>query len=203
MDKSDIKEVWKKIWDFLWNDDSIWSWIVSLILAFIIVKFIFFPLLSLIFANSMPLVVVESSSMHHPASFLGDTFGTRGAFNIWWDVQGNWYESRNITQQEAALWPIRTGFEIGDIVLLSGYNKNKLKIGDIIIFNAGQAHPIIHRIINITNINGQTYYSTKGDNNPEQLSIEKQIPQSSVIGKAIFKIPKLGWVKLWFTKLIS
>ncbi len=40
--------------------------------------------------------------------------------------------------------------------------------------------------------------STKGDHNPDQLSIEKEIHQNDVIGKAVLKIPLLGWVKLIF-----
>lgn len=197
----EFKETLKSIWNFLWNDNSLLSWIVSLALAFVIVKFVFFPLLSLIFASSMPLVVVESSSMHHPGTFIGNAIGLQDSFESWWSQAQSWYESRNINESQAESWPLRTGLEIGDIVLVSGHGD--LEIGDIIVFNANQAHPIIHRIVNITEIQGVKYYSTKGDNNSGQLPAEMSIPESAVIGKALMKVPKLGWIKLVFVKTLG
>jgi len=195
------KNIFSRIWHFLWKEDSFLSWIVSLALAFIIVKFIFFPLLSLVFATSLPLVVVESSSMHHPGSFVGNVMSLQDNFQLWWQEKGSWYTGRGITEQETENWPLKTGLEIGDIVLVTGHGKPE--IGDIIIFNANQAHPIIHRIVNIENISGQTYYSTKGDNNEGQLISEKEIPSNALIGKAVLRIPKLGWLKLGFVKLFQ
>ena len=196
-----FKEVAKKVWNFLWNDDSLLSWIVSLALAFIIVKFIFFPLLSLIFATSLPLVVVESGSMHHPGSFIGNAIGLQNNVELWWQEKGSWYESQGINKEQVEDWPLKTGLEIGDIVLVSGHGKPE--IGDIIIFNANQKHPLIHRIVNIENRDGEIYYSTKGDNNSGQLVSEKEIPKDAFIGKAVLRIPKLGWVKLVFVKLLQ
>lgn len=197
----EFKENLKKIWNFIWNDDSIWSWILSLILAFIIVKFIFFPLLSLTLATKLPLVVVESSSMHHPGSFVGNAIGLQDSFQVWWTQAKEWYEERGIEEKKAGSWPLRTGMEKGDIIVVSGYGEPE--IGDVVIFNANQAHPIIHRIINKSVINGQIVYATKGDNNPEQLIIEKEIPEDALVGKAVFRIPKLGWVKLIFVDAIK
>lgn len=190
-----------RFWNWLWHSDSILSWIVALIFAFIIVKFIFFPILSLIFQTSLPLVVVESSSMHHPGSFLGNAFSTTNSFNSWWQSSSEWYLEKNITAEQASSWPFRTGMEKGDIIVVSGWGNPE--IGDVIIFNANQQHPIIHRIIKIEQISNQAVYSTKGDNNPGQLEIEKQIPENAVIGKSVFKIPKLGWLKLIFVEILN
>lgn len=205
-----FKKLISEIWKFLWKEDSILSWIVSLILAFIIVKFVFFPLLSLAFATSLPLVVVESSSMHHSniitenvigSSIIGKPITSQNIFNQWWAEHSNWYLENSINKEKTNSWDFKNGLEIGDIVLVSG--RSQLKIGDIIIFNAKQAYPIIHRIIKITEVNGKKVYSTKGDNNPDQLYAEKEISESQILGKAIFKIPKLGWVKLFFVKLFQ
>lgn len=197
----EAKEAAKKTWKFIWKDDSIWSWIVSLILAFIIVKFIFFPLLSLGLGTSLPLVVVESESMHHPENFISNWFGALSSFSVWWNENHAWYESKGITEQDAESWRLRGGLEKGDIVVV--YGRSSIKIGDIIIFNANQAHPIIHRVIGIETINNQTVYSTKGDNNQGQLEVEKNIPESAILGKAVFRIPKLGWLKLAIVELIN
>lgn len=196
-----IKQTAKKTWNFIWNDDSIWSWIISIILAFIVVKFIFFPLLSLALGTQLPLVVVESSSMHHPGSFVGNAIGLQDSFQTWWNNAKEWYLEKNITEAEAENWPFRTGLEKGDIVIVS--KAKNPEVGDIIIFNAQQAHPIIHRIVDIKTINGNVVYSTKGDNNSGQLFVEQQIPDDAIVGKALFKIPKLGWLKLGITELID
>jgi len=196
-----IKENIKKTWDFIWNSNSIWSWILSILLAFIIVKFVFFPLMSLALGTSMPLVVVESGSMHHQGSFIGNAIGLEDNFKIWWENSKSWYEQRGISETEAKNWNLNTGLEKGDIVLVT--RTNQPKIGDIIIFKANQKYPIIHRIVNIKSINGKIVYSTKGDNNADQLYIEKQIPEDTIIGKAVLKIPKLGWIKLAAVELIK
>ena len=194
----------RRFWNWL-KGDSFGSWIVSLILAFVIVKYIFFPTLSFLLATSLPLVVVESASMHHPAAQgvagVGAAIGISD-FQKWWDEKGSWYTGHSISEQEVQSWPFENGLEKGDIMVVSGRGKTP-EIGDVIIFNAGQAHPIIHRIVNIENINGNVIYSTKGDNNDEQLSIEREIPKDTLVGKAVFRIPKLGWVKLIFVNLIN
>lgn len=203
-DDKDEEQGWmRRTWNWLWHSDSILSWIVSLILAFLIVKFIIFPVLSLVFATSLPLVVVESSSMHHPGNFLGEITSNilpGNSFNQWYEEKGKWYENKNITRSYIEKWDFKNGFDKGDIILVTGWDKN-LEVGDVIIFNANQAHPIIHRVIRITEVNGEKIYSTKGDNNVEQLVDEKIIKEQAVIGKAILRLPKLGWVKLAFVQL--
>lgn len=191
-----------KAWNWVWHSDSGWSWLVALLLAFIIVKFVFFPILSLAFGTSLPLVVIESGSMSHPqGSFLGNTFDTKSAFDEWWVEKSNWYLEHNINNDLASEWPFKGGMEKGDIILVTGHGR--LGVGDVIIFNADTVHPIIHRVIKIEEINSERVYSTKGDNNSDQLFSEKSIPENAVIGRAIFRIPKLGWIKLIFVELGS
>ncbi|MEK6820447.1 MAG: signal peptidase I, partial [Nanoarchaeota archaeon] len=168
---------------------------------FIIVKFIFFPALSLLLSTPLPLVVVESSSMHHPGSFVGNVIGLQDNFEAWWQEEGSWYEGVGIAEEETEKWPLKTGLEIGDIVLVSGYGSRE--VGDIIIFEAEQKYPVIHRVVEIVEENNSLYYKTKGDNNPGQLSLDKNISNSRVIGKAVLRIPKLGWIKLAFVKLLG
>jgi signal peptidase I len=87
----------------------------------------------------------------------------------------------------------------GDILFIRGANPEKLKIGDIIIFEGNQRSPIIHRIIRIREENGERIFETMGDNNNGQLTFEKEITENEIIGKTSLKIiPYLGWVKLIF-----
>ena len=45
--KKRFKKFWKKFWFIVWKDDSLKGWIISIIFLFVVIKFIFFPLLNL------------------------------------------------------------------------------------------------------------------------------------------------------------
>jgi len=175
------KESLKKVWDFLQGDG--WpSFVVVLILAFIIIKFIFFPGLSLLTGTSLPIVIVESCSMYHQHAGLGEIF------------KSPVYNNFGITLNDTKNWDFKNGLTKGDVIFVVA--PKHLKIGDIIIFNGGVSHPIIHRLIKV----GDTY-ETKGDNyrtNSRQLPSERNIKKNQIIGKALFKVPLVGWLKLIF-----
>lgn len=187
----------KQFWDWLWHSDSLLSWLVALALAFVVVKFVFFPVLSLLSGTSLPLVVVESSSMEHPGSFIGNVIGAEDNFELWWQEKGRWYEDKNIEKDDAEDWPLRTGFDKGDIIVV--YGRFKPEVGDVIIFDANAKHPVIHRVVSVDNEND--IIETKGDNNAAQLPVERDIKEKEVVGKAVFRIPKLGWLKLAFVEI--
>ena len=168
----------KKFWHFL-KKDSFWSLIVNLLLALIIIKFIFFPLLSFITGSALPLVIVESCSMYH----------SNGIEEV---LDNKIYSQYNIGLADAEKWSLRDGLNKGDIIFVVG--SSKLSVGDIIIFNANMQNPLIHRIISIKD--GKI--TTKGDHNSGLLEQEKEISESQIVGKAVFKIPLVGWVKLIF-----
>ena len=187
-----ITKLWKKFWFMLWKDDSLKGWIFSIIFLFIFIKFIFFPILSLVTGTSLPLAIVESCSMYHKGNFLSD-------YNNWWQEHETKYLEYDIEKDEFENFKFKNGFNKGDILFIIKAKPEKLKIGDIIIFSAEQKNPIIHRIIKIENQNGEYIFSTIGDNNNAQLSFEKNIKEEQLIGKTIFKIsPYIGWGKLIF-----
>lgn len=224
MENKKIFEIIKKSWNWIWNSDSLLSWLAALILIFVFIKFIFFPGLSFILGTQLPLAGVESSSMDHSSLKLckaydsslqcisystdyeicGKYFNQKTFFNLdeYWKTCGQWYEDRGISKQEFEKFPMKNGFSKGDIIIVWG--RFEPKIGDIIIFKANKEsqapRPIIHRIIKIEN----GIMQTKGDHNERQLTIsdpgktdETNIKQEQIIGKAIFKIPYLGYVKIW------
>lgn len=226
MDSKEIKQTIKKSWKWIWNSDSIWSWIVALIIIFLIIKFVFFPVLSLIFGTSLPLAGVESSSMDHQIvkddsgrlNLCGEIYNIQEKkelghldFDEYWDICGNWYISnKHITPPLFKEYSMKNGFKKGDIIIVWG--RFTPKLGDIIIFQPGigsrAPRPIIHRIIDI---NDDGTYQTKGDHNKEQLTPsnnfyktdETTITKEQIIGKAVIKVPYLGWIKIWFTDLIN
>ena len=60
-----MKEHLKKTWKFFWDDDSIWSWLANIIVAFLVIRFLVYPLLGLILGTGFPIVAVISESMEH------------------------------------------------------------------------------------------------------------------------------------------
>ena len=106
-------------------------------------------------------MVVESSSMEHPGSFVGNVIGSENNFQLWWSEKGDWYENREITEQQADSWPLKTGFDKGDILFIIKANPKKIKIGDVLLFNSGtKGNPIIHRVVKIRETNGERIFST-------------------------------------------
>ena len=89
MNYSELKSVLKTIWNFIWNDDSIWSWLVNIVLAFVIIKFIVYPGLGFLLSTDYPIVAVVSSSMEHD-----------GNFDNWWSPQESWYLGYDITKEQ-------------------------------------------------------------------------------------------------------
>lgn len=88
-------------------------------------------------------------------------------------------------------------FYKGDMIIV--YGEKNIKVGDIVVFDSpDRKYPIIHRVIEIKD--GGVV--TKGDNN--SVSDEGRwgvIPFDKIYGKAVLKIPLLGWVKILFVEL--
>ncbi len=186
-----IKESLKKLWAFL-NKDTWQSWLASLVLIIILIRFILFPLLALATGSPLPLVVIESCSMYHNSDF-----------DTWFHSNGAWYESKNISKETFSSFKYKSGLNKGDIILVTK-TKYPPKMGDTIIFQpdtySSAPNPIIHRVVT-TSPPG-----TKGDNNENQLNPlnnlqqvdESSIKEGQILGKASLRIPLLGWVKLIF-----
>ena len=186
----------KDIWHFIWEDNSIWSWIVNILLAFVLIKFAVYPLLSLMLGTSHPIVAVVSSSMEH---------GNLG-FEPWWEKNKEWYTTAGIAKEDFSKYSLKNCFNKGDIIILLGKQPKDIKRGDIIVFRSGRPDPIIHRVVAVNSAQGKFVFSTKGDNNKGQLkdfyTDETAIYESQVIGIAAFKVPYLGYVKILSVNLV-
>lgn len=206
----------KKAWNWVWNSDSLLSWIVALALIFVFVKFIFFPSLSLIMGTTLPLAGVESSSMDHQIvgnSLCGNSYSKDEKsyvnFDRYWEECGEWYEDKGISKEAFSEFSLKNGFRKGDIIVVWG--RFNPKLGDVIIFRANKEstapRPIIHRIVNIEN----EIMETKGDHNAGQLTSpnniygtdETNITNDQIVGKALFKVPYLGWPKIWLVEFLK
>jgi len=187
-----FKKFWDNFWFIVWKDESFKGWIISIIFIFIVIKFVFFPVLSLTTGTKLPLAIVESCSMYHKGNLFSD-------YDSWWTRHDSKYSEIQLNKEQFKNFIFKNGFSKGDILFIVKAKPEKLKSGDVIIFNGGRQNPIIHRIINAKTENEKYIFSTMGDNNNGQLSVEKEINSEQLIGKAAFRItPSLGWAKLIF-----
>lgn len=105
-------------------------------------------------------------------------------------------------------------FYRGDIVVnqkadffgIHEFDPADLKVGDVVVYDAKWFdQPVIHRIINITEINGTTMYVIKGDNNksPDPYYVTKEQIREKVVtfGDSLVVIPKIGYLTIWLKGL--
>ena len=181
----------KKFWDWTWNSNSFYSYISAFILGFIIIKFVFFPIIATALNNDFPIVAIVTPSMEHKTTF-GVTCGKsydnpkKIDFDTWFKICGDHYiKYYNISKEDFEDFKFKNGLYVGDVLILNGWiNKANIEVGDTIVFRPQDKvkeefldlevnvsfflqtkGPIIHRVVNRFEENGKVYYTTKGDNN--------------------------------------
>jgi signal peptidase I len=212
----------KKFWSFIWNDDSILSWVLSIVIAFIIIKFLMYPAIGFALNTDYPIVAVVSGSMEHkfavsdaPTPTLCGNFGAARNvnFNDYWQYCGKWYEGINITKEKFNDFSYLNGFNTGDIIILRNPGVSNIKVGDVIVFIQPQnpvLEPIIHRVVKVSEVDGKPVFQTKGDHNTNSIFVdaktkylnEYNVTSNQVIGRATFRIPYLGYVKIYAYQLL-
>ncbi len=202
---SAAKNILKKVWYFIWHDNSIWSWLVNILLAFLIIRFIIYPGIGLAMGTSLPIVAVVSSSMEHHGVWQQNPAYCENNYC----VQEEWYLEKNITPTTFSSFSFTKGFNKGDIMIIVGRKPNEIKVGNVIVFQAGKNYPIIHRVVAIhkNETTGKYVYETKGDNNPAQIILpdlnEQNVNEAQLEGVATARIPYLGYIKIATANLIT
>ena len=187
-----VKKFLKALWYFIWDDDSILSWIANVILAFLLVKFIIYPALGFMLSTSYPVVAVISSSMEHEG--LG--------FDSWWEQNKNWYVANDLQQREVRGAMFHNGFSKGDIIILLGKRPAEINKLDVVVYASDSyKYPIIHRVVQIEDADSGIKFMTKGDNNP--VPDPALVSDRQLLGKAVLRVPLLGWIKILFTEMIG
>ncbi len=95
---------------------------------------------------------------------------------------------------------------VNDAIVIRRLDRDQYAVGDIITFDSPnmnyQGFTITHRIINKVNeALGTSIYTTKGDNN--SIADPDQIKTNAIYGKVFLKLPKLGYIKKFFSKPIN
>ena len=186
-----------KAWYFIWEEDSVLSWVVNIVIAFVLIKFLVYPGLGFALGGtSHPIVAVVSGSMEHDV-----------AFDDWWQKHENFYDKHNISKSEFREYKFDGGFNKGDIMVLYKTKPENIEVGDVLVFRSIRPDPIIHRVVDTWEENGSYYFKTKGDHNSVSIKSfkldETRIPEDQVIGEAVFRVPFVGWVKIGAVELLA
>src|SRR3989338_4007486 len=199
----------KKAWNFFWHEDSLSSWLANIVVAFLVIRFILYPLLGIVLGTSFPIVAVISESMEHDlhdGRLCGNYYPEfKESFDNYWEACRSWYEERGITKEQFKDFHFPKGFDKGDVIVLWRAHKDNIKVGDILIFQGDLPQPIIHRVVKVWQEDGKTYYKTKGDHNSASISGsggEEKISEERIYGKGLVRIPYLGWIKILFVELV-
>ncbi len=90
---------------------------------------------------------------------------------------------------------------VGDAVIFERYDGQRIENDDIIIFNNDGGSRIVHRVIDVQNVNGEYRYYTKGDAN-EKADIG-YVTRSDIVGVVGIKLAGAGYPSLWLRELFK
>ena len=189
MDWAKFKKYSKRIWRFLIYEDTWASFAADAVIVVLLGYFVVFPVLGLIMGTPLPAVAVITSSMDHQDL----------EFDEWWDQNSDWYTERGFDKEQFENFIFKDGFEKGDIIVMKGVPFDEIEIGDVIVYQSPTDVDIIHRVV----WKGENQIGTKGDANSDQLYFERNLVELQIKGRAISKIPKLGWVKVIFVDALN
>lgn len=85
-----------------------------------------------------------------------------------------------------SMWPV---LKKGDLVLISGVNKEEIAVGDIVVFFNENWAFTIHRVVEL----GEEKLVTKGDANAVR---DTAVRYEKVAGRLLTRVPKLGFISM-------
>ena len=213
------KKYVKDFWNYIWYDDSLGSYIANFIVALLFIKFIFFPGLGLLLGTDVPVVAVVSGSMEHELDEgkvcgrqIGTTQSQSLSFDNWWQYCGGYYQDNfDISKEEFSNFDFINGLDIGDVIILTGKEPEDIDVGEVLVFIPGNKNwyeengPVIHRVVEKNQVDGEYVFTTKGDNNAKVSpgNFERNIREEQILAVASFKIPYLGYLKVWLSQLLG
>lgn len=100
--------------------------------------------------------------------------------------------------------PSMTGeLNVGDAVLYEEYDPSEdvIREQDVVVFSKDGATLIVHRVVDIDNIDGEIRYITKGDANED--ADQGYVTEDQLLGIVLCKVPHIGHPSLWLRGLFS
>lgn len=98
--------------------------------------------------------------------------------------------------------PSMTGeLNVGDAVIWEKYDGDLIEEGDVVVFTKTAETMVVHRVVKIQRLNGEVYYTTKGDANDS--ADPGYITAANIEGIVRFKVSHIGHPSLWLRDLFS
>lgn len=88
----------------------------------------------------------------------------------------------------------------GDAAIYERYDDQIIAVGQVIAFEKDSS-VVVHRVIDIKNVDGTNRYYTQGDVNEEPDS--GYVTESQVVGLVNLKVPYIGYPTIWLRSLFS
>jgi signal peptidase len=90
--------------------------------------------------------------------------------------------------------------EVGDLLILRGVPEDQIQVGNIIVYNDTEdytwiTNPIVHRIIDIQEVDGELRFYTKGDANLDNDDGYRRYDE--IVGVMVLRIPFIGHVSMF------
>lgn len=206
----------KKFWKFMWYDDSAHSYVVTLIVAFFFIKFLFLPGVGFALGNDFPVVAIVSGSMEHKivdhkicGVYKPSLKNKDLNFDDWWDICGYYYiENYELSKDDFSNFEFKNGLNTGDVMVIYGKKPENINVGEVLVFIPGDLNwynshgPVIHRVVDKWENDGEYFFRTKGDHNSvssDANNFESAISGDDVIGVPVVRVPLIGYVRIWFS----
>lgn len=88
----------------------------------------------------------------------------------------------------------------GDVIIYERYDSQPIEVGQVIVFMDNQSR-VVHRVVQIQNIDGEIRYFTKGDANEDWDSGYRT--QEDIVGTTDIKLAFAGYPTLWLRELLK
>lgn len=95
---------------------------------------------------------------------------------------------------------MKGALNIGDAVVFEQYESQLIQKGQVIIFEKNGLN-LVHRVMEIENVNGELRYYTKGDANKEM--DVGYVTSDKIVGVTRFRIMYIGYPTIWMRNLFS
>lgn len=198
-------------------------WIVYLLYS-LLLAFIIFKLLGVILGTSLPLATVVSGSME-PSFYRGDIMVIKGAKNLKAETItiDEEIKTKNLSEFSKMEYS-RNEYGLNEVEKII-INNQEIVIKDaitnknsVVVYRSNlTGRDIIHRVVLIIDAKDGKYVLTKGDNGETNYIIDQDctisgnyiingclhiypIETKDLLGKKLFKIPYVGYLKLFLFK---
>ena len=88
----------------------------------------------------------------------------------------------------------------GDMIIYERYEKQEIEVGQVIVFLQNDAR-VVHRVVEIKNIDNEIRYITKGDAN-EDIDNGHRL-KTDIVGLTDVKIAYIGYPTLWLREILG